>query len=236
MMEAFEGIAVGKAFHVKSSLSTCCKANWQNIGKIKKVIVEIPKLKMGERLSLHTIEEIIACGFVNCKMTFADGYNLKRHIKSVHNKEKPHECSQFLKKFSEQGNLNNKHIEAVHNKTKPYQCSQCLKKWSRKYHLNRHIEVLHKKAKPHQCSPCSEKFSKKHSLNRHMMEVHNFEKPHHCDEQDCDEKFLELRDLRDHLRSAHGAAKLVCGVQNCAATFTLRRTLLSHKMKHHSSK
>ena len=190
VVEAFEGIAVGQAFHVKSSVSPSCKENWQDIGKINKVQVK---------------------------------------------KEKPHECSQCLKKFSLKGDLN-KHIEVVHNKTKPFQCTQCLKKFGDKGSLNRHIEVVHKKSKPHQCSHCSEKFSLKHLLKIHMMRVHNFKKPHPCVEQNCDEKFAQLSELRDHLRSAHGAAKLVCGVQNCAATFTRRRTLLYHRTRHHSDK
>ena len=70
------------------------------------------------------------------------------------------------------------------------------------------------------------------------MKVHGFEKPYPCNEQNCDEKFVELEFLKDHLRRAHGAAKLVCGIQNCdtvcVATFTLRNSLRQHKKRHHA--
>ena len=69
-----------------------------------------------------------------------------------------------------------------------------------------------------------------------MIKVHNHEKPFPCVEQNCDEKFIERKNLRDHLRKAHGAAELVCGFQNCAATFTGHNSLRMHKMRHHSDK
>ena len=232
VVEAFEVIADGQAFHVESSLSTSCKVNWQDIGKIKDVQVKIPKLKIGEKLSLFTRK--ISCDSIDCKMMFANKRSLKKHTKNVH-KEKPHQCSQCLKKFSFK-NLLSRHIEIVHKKVKPYQCSQCLKYFNNKNHLSRHIDVVHKRIRPCQCSQCSKNFSNKHHLRLHMMKVHNFDKPHPCVEQNCDEKFVELRDLKDHLRRAHGAAKLVCGIENCAATFTHQNTLFHHKRKHHLDK
>ena len=79
-------------------------------------------------------------------------------------------------------------------------------------------------------------FGLKLNLRRHMIKVHNHEKPFPCVEQNCDEKFIERKNLRDHLRKAHGAAELVCGFQNCAATFTGHNSLRMHKMRHHSDK
>ena len=101
-----------------------------------------------------------------------------------------------------------------------------------------HIRYMHKKEKPHACpqSGCTEMFGLKFSLRRHMVKIHNFEKPYHCVEKNCDKKFLDRHTLNDHLRSAHEAAKLVCGFKNCAATFKSRGALFYHEKKHHTDK
>ena len=65
-----------------------------------------------------------------------------------------------------------------------------------------------------------------------MVNVHNFEKPYPCVEQNCYKKFLDRRNLKDHLRKDHGEAKLVCGFENCAATFTSQNSLWLHKKKY----
>jgi len=235
-VETFEGINVGEAFHnVESSLSTSCKDNRENTGKV--VQVKISKLKMGEKLSLHTKERIFACDVIDCKIKFKSERNLKRHIQSVHIKEKPHQCDQCMKKFSQKVHLK-KHTNAVHNKEKPHQCNQCLEKFSQKNTLKMHIIYVHETEKPLACPQpgCTEMFKLKRILKRHMIKVHNFEKPHACAEENCDEKFLHLSYLKDHLRRAHGAAKLVCGFQNCSAAFTTHHLLKKHKNEHHSAK
>ena len=123
--------------------------------------------------------------------------------------------------------------EMVHNKERSHQCIQCLKKFGESRGLTRHIEAVHNKERPHACPEpgCAQKFGQKFNLKRHLMLVHNFEKPFPCAEQNCDKKFGDRRDLKDHYRSAHGAEKLVCGFENCAATFAARRSLLEHKNK-----
>ena len=111
VVEAMEGITVGEVFHVvESSLDTIC--NWQDVGKINKdVQVNIPKLKMGQKLSLNIREGIFVC-HVKLKMKFKNKLSLERHIESVHLKVKPHQC-QCLKKFSSMKSLNrhNKHCQ-----------------------------------------------------------------------------------------------------------------------------
>ena len=111
-----EGITVGEVFHVvESYLDTIC--NWQDVGKINKdVQVNIPKLKMGKKLSLNIREGIFVC-HVKLKMKFKNKLSLERHIKSVHLKVKPHQC-QCLKKFSSKKNLD-RHIKYMLNKRSP---------------------------------------------------------------------------------------------------------------------
>ena len=99
VVKVVKGVTVGKPFHsVESSLNMSCNIHCQDIGKIKDFEVKISKLKMGERM--HPKEKVIACDYVDCIFTFANEDSLKRHIKSVHKKERSDQFSQCLKKFS----------------------------------------------------------------------------------------------------------------------------------------
>ena len=80
--------------------------------------------------------------------------SLKRHIRSVHEKKKPHKCSLCHYSCSNKGSLK-RHIESVHEKKKPHKCSLCDYSCSQKAHLKRHIESVHEKKKVHKCSLCN---------------------------------------------------------------------------------
>ena len=87
-----------------------------DIMKIKDAQAKIPKLRMGEKLSLHVKEKIIACDFSNKN-------HPNKHNEVVHKKVKQDQCSQCLKKFSAKSSLK-KHIKVVHNNEKPHACPQ----------------------------------------------------------------------------------------------------------------
>ena len=190
---------------------------------------------MAHTESGHT--ETFDCEFKDCNKTFTLKGSLTRHINGVHRKEKPYQCSQCLKKFDRNSNLT-VHVKTVHQRQKSYQCNLCLKKFSQSGPLTLHIRNMHNKEKPHACPQpgCAEMFKLKPSLRTHMINVHNHEKPYRpyypCIEQNCDKKFLDRRTLKDHLRKDHGAAKLVCGFENCAATFTIHKSLWLHKKEY----
>jgi len=229
--EAFEGITVGKAFHyVESSLSTDLQ-NWQNTGKINKdVQVKIHKLKMGEKLSLH-MEENLRCS--QCLKKFSNEAKLNRHIKNVHNKERPHQCNQCSKNYSEGYKLT-RHIKIVHNKERPYQCNQCLRKFGQSDKLTMHIKIVHNKEKPHACSQpgCAQKFGLKINLKRHMMMVHGFEKPHQCSQ--CLKKFMSRTVLTVHIDIVHNKERQhACSQPGCAQKFGLELDLKRHLVKVH---
>ena len=158
----------------------------------------------------------------------------KRDAESKKRETKGDKVMKKLKKDSINENTKRVSVKDIKSKKeRSHQCIQCLKKFGESRGLTRHIEAVHNKERPHACPEpgCAQKFGQKFNLKRHLMLVHNFEKPFPCAEQNCDKKFGDRRDLKDHYRSAHGAAKLVCGFENCAATFAARRSLLEHKNK-----
>jgi len=201
----FEGITVGKAFHhVESSLlSTSFKVNWQNTGKINKdVQVKIPKLKMGEKLSLH-MKENTRCS--QCLKKFRRADAMKRHIKNVHTKDQPYQCNKCMRKFGKSANLT-RHIEVVHNKETPHACPQpgCAQKFGLKLDLKRHMMKVHDFEKSHPCveQNCDEKFLQLRDLKDHLRRAHGAAELV-CGIQNCAATFTFRSSLFRHKRKYH---------------------------------
>merc|ERR1712037_729836 len=98
---------------------------------------------MGEKLSVHAKEKIIACDFSNKN-------HLNKHIKVVHNNEKPHACPQpdCAQKFGQKLDLK-RHMMKFHNFEKPYACiaQNCGKKFVTRSELKDHLRSTHGAAK-----------------------------------------------------------------------------------------
>ena len=80
---------------------------------------------------------------------------------------------------------------------------------------------------------CSKNFRRKENLSLHIKTVHQKEKAFLCQELGCGKKFGQNNELRDHMRSAHGAPKLVCKKAECSATFVWATVLYKHMREDH---
>gem|GEM_PF-4834878 len=60
----------------------------------------------------------------------------------VPNSTTSHVCATCGKAFKKKGNLN-RHIKTVHEKQKPFKCEHCGRTFGQKEHLNKHIKVVH---------------------------------------------------------------------------------------------
>ena len=95
---------------------------------------------------------------------------LNKH-KRIHNGEKPYECSECGRKFSNQSALAHSlsydtHGTRIHTGEKPYECSECGKKFSDHSALITHKRI-HTGEKPYECSECGKKFSHHSALIKH---------------------------------------------------------------------
>ena len=104
---------------------------------------------------------------------------MKKHVQTVHEKNKPFKCSKCDIRFNKQCQLK-EHFESVHEGKKHY-CPHCDAKYSQKATLIHHMKNLHKESshipsngnnkhvddkiyltKPFQCLNCSESFVSKY--------------------------------------------------------------------------
>ena len=65
-----------------------------------------------------------------------------------------------------------------------------------------------------------------------MKFVHNKERPVSCQEPGCEKK-IRHQEISNHLRSIHGAVRLVCKQKNCKATFLFPNIYYIHMKKGH---
>jgi uncharacterized Zn-finger protein len=107
------------------------------------------------------------CDRDGCNYMCSRKGDLNRHIKSVHDKIKDHECDLCEFKCSNKSDLTT-HIKVVHDKIKDHECVDCGYTFSNKGTLKQHIKQIHTKIKDHECDLCDFKCSLKSTLTRHI--------------------------------------------------------------------
>ena len=95
-----------------------------------------------------------------CNKLFSKKSNLRKHVKSVHEKIK-FKCEICNKELSRKGDLR-RHKLSVHSKSIELKCTVCEKKFSRKDYLLAHKNVCCK------CRHCHEQFSSPSELLNHI--------------------------------------------------------------------
>lgn len=206
------------------------------------------------------------CNYKDCKKSFCSIHGLKRHVSSVHKKEKAFECNfeNCTKTFRDSWLLKqhmNRHLDLkpfkcdynechrcfvninhlrrhliTHTKERPFKCHyiECQKSYGRKDYLKDHIKRHHKNENSYECSfdGCKRLFNNKSNLNVHMNR-HLGVKKFKCDYNDCGLSFVEMSQLRRHVRSVHTKEKpFKCDYNECGLTFSRVDQLKSHSKRH----
>ncbi|XP_055308402.1 zinc finger protein OZF-like [Sitodiplosis mosellana] len=161
-----------------------------------------------------------------CKKSFGSHkIRIVNHIR-VHSGDKPFECEECFKQFSEKGSLS-KHMK-LHAGARPFRCSKCHEGFSdqderdsheeecnrrvykcyvcrksiglKKFHLIGHMRT-HSGETPFQCTECPRKFSQNYQLKRHMY-THKTNLPFEC--LICRRGFLKNDKRKEHQRNCNG--------------------------------
>jgi len=112
----------------------------------------------------------------HCDKTFGMKGNLKRHINTVHLKQRNFKCEHCDKAYGLKGDLNI-HINTIHLKQKNFSCDLCECTFGVKGSLKRHINIVHLKQQNFKCGLCDYTCGQKHHLQRHINTIHTNPKP-----------------------------------------------------------
>ena len=133
-----------------------------------------------EALRIHKIKEhsddqgkVIPCPFENCKEMFRVQFQVRAHVKRIHEKvEGTHVCHMCAKKYHSKQRLIS-HINGVHLNKKPYKCEHCDFATSYQGHVKEHIRATHQSIKfPCPYPACTHASSYKGNLDKHIRNIH----------------------------------------------------------------
>ena len=111
------------------------------------------------------------CPYPNCDYSTLQKYDVKKHVKRVHIKEKgKHLCSLCPKIFHTKSSLE-EHINGVHLNIKPFKCDNCEFASAYKSTLNEHKKVTHGTQR-YDCPHCDHFARYKGNLDKHINNVH----------------------------------------------------------------
>ncbi|XP_053625048.1 zinc finger protein Xfin-like [Plodia interpunctella] len=143
------------------------------------------------------------------------GYpNLVKHLKIIHNEEKPHYCTHCDERFEQAADLN-QHIYTVHSDRGMTEPDMSLvKEEAEEYHYS--------------CTECNAIFETVDAWTDHQVAEHN-QVAHHCDQ--CDKKFLRPSELAEH-KNTHLRVKFYpCNI--CSNSYSTPQKLTEHVQQAH---
>ncbi|XP_045785880.1 zinc finger protein Xfin-like [Maniola jurtina] len=145
--------------------------------------------------------------------------NLVKHLRAIHDDEKPHHCQHCDAKF-EQASEINKHIYMEHSNrmlgmtTEPDM--SLVKEEAEEYHYS--------------CTECNAIFETVDAWTDHQVAEHN-QIAHHCDQ--CEKKFLRPSELAEH-KNTHLRVKFYpCSI--CSNSYSSPQKLSEHLQQAHPS-
>jgi hypothetical protein len=119
---------------------------------------------------------------------------------------------------------------------KAYACPEpgCNKVFYHTAHLSIHGRSKHEYPRlPCKVDECHDTFTTCSARLYHMRAKHGQYSPYNCKMGGCGKAYYNKTLLDDHGRSAHGHAKLVCGVEGCTSSFSSYYGLIRHKRTYH---
>lgn len=168
---------------------------------------------------------------LRCSFATNSPYDLKNHIKRMHDSTKDYPCSEkdCEKSFKRRCDMEN-HKKSVHSMMKIYvKCPQCevivLEKGLQSHIINRHSEKA--SYKPFVCSVCGKAERYLKVLQRHFESAHE---PHDrgviypCPE--CDQQFFRRRELTAH--SFDHFSGVVHACDRCGNKYKSKKELTNH--------
>lgn len=211
--------------------------------------------------SKHTAEKtfLYNCSENDCHYKTDDKSKFTRHITSKHGNKREFVCNLCSKAFKSRDNLN-EHFQ-THSNTK-LKCELCPdKEFSSKPSLRNHVREYHESVGEHKCSECDKVFNTSKNLDTHMLthgdkkfkcklcdksyanpqnlhrHVKEFHKPDKtCTYENCQEKFLDMSSLKEHLDNIHKLDEKLIHCSECEFMTDSIERITQHMSDKHTKK
>lgn len=171
------------------------------------------------------------CMLPGCNATFGQKGSLTRHVKSRHEKLRPHKCEQCRKSFSALWTLR-VHQRNVHLKAKPHKCHLCDKSFGELFNKSKHVAIVHEGKRPFSCPICSRAFGYKGDMRKHVLELHEQTgRPYQCKIPTCGVKFARKRYLKRHENLSHKGNPLLASRDSPTLSTISRTSSLTSQQK-----
>ncbi|CAH0602062.1 unnamed protein product [Chrysodeixis includens] len=163
----------------------------------------------------------------SCKKCGGGEYSKKQIYKHLYNNHDTFECKICKKTLKNSFSYKN-HIKT--HTEKIFECHICDKKYSIKSALKHHLNN-HTKEKVFTCDYCKKSFLSKSVLRKHVFLHLGLSKNKLCEL--CGKSFNDISNLRSHVRTVHEKLRpFVCDILSCGQTFTAKKHLKEHQLKH----
>lgn len=107
-----------------------------------------------------------------CEANFKRRSDMNRHVRVVHEKQRPFQCPQCLQRFGEKSNMQ-KHVRMVHQNIRGFHCNHCGAKFGQRGNCEAHVRAVHEKRPgKYECEQCSKAFTRKSHLLDHYHAEH----------------------------------------------------------------
>ena len=164
-----------------------------------------------------------------CKKSFSTMGNLRNHIMTIHQNQKPFKCPfpNCEKKYSIKSRLQVHY--RTHTGTKPFICNFCGKAFNEKGNLKTH-ERFHSELRPFKCDKCSKTYKTNGHLKDHIEIQHLKIRKFEC--KYCDKKFGRISTLKAHIRTHTGEKNYKCHIESCNKYFAEKGNMEIHYKRH----
>ena len=161
-----------------------------------------------------------------CLKLYSTKSHLKEHIFRVHEKLKPHKCTECGKSFATKDELKT-HLR-IHTGEKPYLCEFCPEAFTYKQTLLYHKRDKHgvELEKKFACQDCGMLFVSRDELRSHRLHNH-LTRQFKCDYRNCGRSFATKSTLERHEKSHSEERPYVCDI--CSKKFKSLEYVNAHK-------